>query len=93
MTSDGRQETHRYSDVQMKFIGFLLAVSLSLLGWGFNNWGKAVESGMHEVMQKLNRIETRAEKRDEQIYNLAKEVGVMTERQHMMQRQLDRNSE
>jgi hypothetical protein len=92
MTSDGQQESVR-GDAQLKFIGFLLACSLGLMGWGFNNWSDAVETGMNEVMLKLNRMEMRAEDRDERIYEVAAEIRVIGERQTIMREQLDKHKE
>jgi hypothetical protein len=90
VTSDGHQEQAR-SDVQLKLIGFLLAVALSILGWGFNNWSDAVETGMQEVMFKLNRIEQRGENRDESLYELGKELRVLSERQSILKEQFDKH--
>jgi len=87
----GAQDTR--SDIQLKFIGFLIAVALSILGWGFNNWSGAVETGMAEVMEKLNRIEARNDQRDERIYELGRDVYVIREKQNILQRQVDRHVE
>ena len=89
MTNDSMQD-HGRGEVQLKLIGFLLAVALMILGWGFNNWSNAVDKGMTQVMDKLNRMEVRGEQRDEQMNKLAQEVRVLNERQIMMRQQMDR---
>lgn len=93
MTSDGAQPRQHASDLQLKFIGFLLAVSLSILGWGFNNWSNAVESGMAEVMQKLNMMDRRYELQQERHYELAKELRIIQERQNQLRQQMERHEE
>jgi hypothetical protein len=90
-TNGGEQEVAR-SDMQLKFIGFLIAVSLSILGWGFNNWSQAVETGMQEVMDKLNRIESRNEDRDDRIYEMGRDIYVLRERQNIIKEQVDKHA-
>lgn len=92
MTSDGAQaRTHQYSDIQLKFIGFLLACALGLLGWGFNNWSQAVETGMSDVMNTMQRMDARAEKRDEALQSLTREVAILRERQQILREQLQKH--
>lgn len=94
MTSDGAQtKTHVYSDIQLKFIGFLLAAALGLLGWGFNNWSKAVETGMSDVMQTIRAMDQRAERRDAAIQDLTRELVIVRERQQIMREQLQKHDQ
>lgn len=78
-------------DLQLKFIGFLLAISLSILGWGFNNWSNAVESGMQEVMQEIRRMNERDENQTRQMYEIAKEMRVLKERQDALRERVREN--
>ena len=80
------------SAMHVKVIGFLMAVALSIFGWGFNNWSNAVESGMTQVLNKLNVMEKRGELRDEKLYEASKEVGILRERQFIMKEQLDNHA-
>lgn len=89
---EARSRQHHYSDLQLKFIGFLLAGALGLLGWGFNNWSKAVETGMADVMRAVQRIEARSEKRDEAISDIVGEITILRERQQVIRDQIQRSS-
>ena len=80
------------SAMHVKVIGFLMAVALSIFGWGFNNWSNAVESGMTQVLYKLDTIEKRGEQRDHKMYEASKEIGILRERQLILKEQLDQHA-
>lgn len=90
---NGPTQAHVYSDVQLKFIGFLLACALGLLGWGFNNWSKAVENGMTEVMDTIQRMDARAERRDQELKNLTIEIYTLRERQNNLRERIQKQED
>lgn len=69
---------------------FLLALGVSVLGWGFNNWSIAIEKTSAQLLQQLDKMERDMEETQQRLRLLEQKDAVFEQQHRVIEREIER---
>lgn len=82
--------TNGKATLWFNLVMFLLALGVSILGWGFNNWSDSIEHASTQVIEKLDRMERRSEETERRLRILEQQDAVFEQQHKVIERELER---